>query len=406
MKNKKILVPFLASLVVIPISMQKMEKQEFTTERINYSAASEGIVDANLYKCITEDDEYSKGLSGITNLSCYTKGVQTLEGINQLTNLTELNVGDNKLTSIDLSGNTKLRWLEASYNQLTSIKLPQSMQSVVLNHNKLTNLDLHENTNLISVEAENNNLTSLNVANIKSLSRLEIENNNLETLVVSGTSLAYISVVPPTNLKKLYASSMENLQSLYLGNFTNLDDIDTSFSKFEMSSSFENLTKLQRISASVDKIKTIDFSLYPNLTNVVTTKTDTISVKGTSITTDKLLEYVPKTIDQTNGVEWYLNGMDESNLYTKNTFSGKSDQDLYPILVIKGNNSDIKGFSGTQEYRAFYRLKFTNDTNKDETKTTSSHKIGIKEIGLIGIVLIGISLLVIFIKTKKNNMNS
>ena len=62
MKNKKILVPFLASLVVIPISMQKMEKQEFTTERINYSAASEGIVDANLYKCITEDDEYSKGL--------------------------------------------------------------------------------------------------------------------------------------------------------------------------------------------------------------------------------------------------------------------------------------------------------------------------------------------------------
>ena len=91
---------------------------------------------------------------------------------------------------------------------------------------------------------------------------------------------------------------------------------------------------------------------------------------------------------------------------SKNTFSGKSDQDLYPILVIKGNNSDIKGFNGTQEYRAFYRLKFTNDTNKDETKTTSSHKIGIKEIGLIGIVLIGVSLLIIFIKTKKNNMNS
>ncbi len=407
MKTRKLFIPLFVGLIALPISIQKMDRNEFTTERINYSAGGEGITDENLYQCITEDDEYSQGLSGITNLTCNERAIQSLEGINQLTGLTELNIGGNDITTVDLSANTKLRWLEASYNQITSVKLPESIQNVSLNHNDLTTLDLRENKNLLTLKVENNQLTDLN-ASIRKLANLDIDGNNLETLNVSNSALAYLSITPSTNLKKLYISNMPNLQEFYLGNFANLEDIDTSYSKFEMNSSFENLTKLKKITASIDKIKTIDFSLYPSLEKVVTVKTDNVTVAGTSISADKLLEHVPNTINYSNDYKWYLNRISDDNLYTKTTFTGSANQELSPILVIQGTNSEVRGFTGTQEFREFFRLKFTNDSagaaTEAKSETTPNPKTGIKEIGLISVILICFVSILSFIKIKKADM--
>ena len=405
--SKGIITGIVGIACIIPFGLQK-EKTEFITERINYAseASDAGFADENLYNCIKEDDEFGGGINTISNLSCINKSITSLSGIEQLTNLQELNVGGNELTSIDLSGNTKLRWLEASHNQITSVKFPQSMQTFVLNDNKLSTLDLREYKNLVSVEVEDNELTDLNVFGISTLSRLELKNNQLETLNISKTALSYIAVVPSTYLKHLYASSMSNMQQFYIGGYTNLEDIDISFSKFESGSSLNNLTKLKKITASVDKIKTLDFSLYPNLEKVVATKTDTVTVNGTSISTSDLLKYIPSNINTSNGYKFYLNKIDNSTVYTKSSFSGNAGTEVIAILTVDGTNSDVKGFSGTQEFHEWFRLKFTNasSSSSSTSSTTNNPKTGIKEIKLISLILACTILAVSFIKIKKKDM--
>ena len=83
-------------------------------------------------------------------LDIYDEDVRDLTGIGYFTELETLFCVGTKLTSLDLSRNTKLTELDVSHNDLTSLDLRKNTGLTKLNvsNNNLTSLDLSQNTNL------------------------------------------------------------------------------------------------------------------------------------------------------------------------------------------------------------------------------------------------------------------
>lgn len=179
-------------------------------------------------------------MSRIGKITARALGITDLTGIQHFSELTELDVSNNpelhavdtwnRISSIDLSGNTKLRkmWLnnnlfssldlspcpdlrtiDASENLLTSLDLSHSpslsllfctnnqLSSLDLSHNPdlgvlgcygnfLTTLDLSNNPLLEQVYCENNQISSLNVANHNKLMILNCNDNQLTSLDLTG----------------------------------------------------------------------------------------------------------------------------------------------------------------------------------------------------------------------------
>ena len=79
-------------------------------------------------------------------------------------------LGNNQLTSIDLSTNTALEWLALDGNQLTPIDLSANtaLEHLILHDNQLTSIDLSNNRFLRQVTLEGNpNITCSDIQAIE-----------------------------------------------------------------------------------------------------------------------------------------------------------------------------------------------------------------------------------------------
>ncbi len=178
-------------------------------------------------------------LSGNTNLNTLIANNNELTNINLtgVTGLTYVNVPNNKLATLDLSGNTNLNTLFVYNNELTDIDLSgvTGLTSVDVYNNKLTTLDLSGNTNLNTLFAYNNELTDIDLSGVTGLTSIEVYDNKLTALDLSGNS----------NLNTLFAYNNE------------LTDIDLS-----------GVTGLTSVNVSVNKLTTLDLSGNTNLTTL------------------------------------------------------------------------------------------------------------------------------------------
>ncbi|MBQ6205039.1 MAG: hypothetical protein IJK46_13225 [Prevotella sp.] len=124
--------------------------------------------------------------------------VYDLTGIKYFTELKTLNAGweNMHLTTLDVSGMTKLERLYCEENELTSLNVSgcTSLKWLECYDNHLTTLDVSDCTNLLVLSCGKNQLTSLNLSGLTSLNSLDCENNQLTSLNVSGcTGLVYVS---------------------------------------------------------------------------------------------------------------------------------------------------------------------------------------------------------------------
>lgn len=95
--------------------------------------------------------------------------------------LTELDCGQNELTSLDVSKCTALTNLECRYNQLTTLDISKCTALTELDcaYNKLISLDVSKNTALVVLYCGANELTSLDVSKCTALTRLVCYRNQL-----------------------------------------------------------------------------------------------------------------------------------------------------------------------------------------------------------------------------------
>ena len=152
--------------------------------------------------------------------------ITSLKGIEQFTELTELRCFYNEIADLDLSGNTKLLYVDCGGNRLTKLDVSRNtaLQGLLCGKNALTSLDLRQNTQLQGLICSGNELTSLVLDANPNLFYLEcgiMENdgtvfgNNLTSLDVSGCPNLQILWCTDNELSSLNLSKNAALMHLY-----------------------------------------------------------------------------------------------------------------------------------------------------------------------------------------------
>jgi len=96
---------------------------------------------------------YTSEIENITELNVYNKNITDLTGIEDFINLTHLYCNQNKLTTLNLKFNTKLRILRCQINQLNEIDLSNNLdlEYFLGYNNNLTTLDVSKNLKLYNI---------------------------------------------------------------------------------------------------------------------------------------------------------------------------------------------------------------------------------------------------------------
>lgn len=155
--------------------------QKYVNDKIDTVDTTSGKKDGKLSKA--ERDAVTK--ISITNTNC-----TDLTGIAYFANLTELNCYHNKLTTLDVSKNAKLRILKCYNNGMEKLNLGDITHLTLLNcdDNNLTELDVSKNPNLEDLECRENKLRRVVIGNNYSLRTLYLRGNQLTSLDLSGTT--------------------------------------------------------------------------------------------------------------------------------------------------------------------------------------------------------------------------
>ena len=136
----------------------------------------------------------------IGDLDVTSQHIANLKGIEYFTNLRRLYCNDNKLKTLDLSGNAELQQVYCSSNKLEQLNLSgnSQMRIVECNDNEnLTTLDVSSNPYLKILRCSNNNLSELDLSHNPDLEILNCNKNKLSELDLSNNK----------NLKELYCAN-------------------------------------------------------------------------------------------------------------------------------------------------------------------------------------------------------
>ena len=170
-----------------------------------------------------------------TTLEVNSKNISNMKGVEYFTQLTRLSCYGNNLTSIDVSSNTKLIYLNVFLNKLTTItglENCSALEQLYLHSNQLTSVEViyhstlktlwvRDNPNLTNLNCCRNAITNLDIANCTSLKTLMcFENSSLTTIqgLESCTALTYIDCEDCAISNLSGVNSLNNLEKLYCRN--------------------------------------------------------------------------------------------------------------------------------------------------------------------------------------------
>ena len=131
--------------------------------------------------------------------------------------ITEIQVPNGAITTLNLSGCTQLASLSCYNNSITQLKLnTTALKYCVAHKNKLTSIDFGKNTALTYLQVENNQLTALDVSKNTALKKIDINHNYITTLDVSkNTALTYLQISNAHALQELNLSTTK-ITTLYV----------------------------------------------------------------------------------------------------------------------------------------------------------------------------------------------
>ena len=151
---------------------------------------AQNFTDAVFREYVRRFDSNGNGLlsqeeiESVSEINVSKMGIQLLKGIEFFTSLRTLDCSGNKLTTLDIQGNTALLHLECSDNLLTALNVSQNKEltRLMCTGNQLTSLDLSANTKLLHCWCFGNQLTNLNVSGATVLEGLTCYGNQLKKL--------------------------------------------------------------------------------------------------------------------------------------------------------------------------------------------------------------------------------
>ena len=313
--------------------------------------------DATTYKVTKEE------LESITVLKCNDLNIEDTKGIELLTNLADLNLSDNKISSINLQSNTKIKNLLLSNNKLSNIDLSKNVaiENLYLNANSLSKLNLNNNRNLLVLNVNNNKLTSLDLSNNDKIMDLKATESAFaiqKKNVFKGESL---TLVPDIK----FSSENENIKDWLIPTWITKDaNIATINQKGTVKA---DKTGNVNIIASVENVYSLTFNVQVSDISSETYNIDdvnsTIAVDNASVAT------ILNNIKATNGELMIYN---TSNKYVTsgNITSGFKLKVMYDAQVLKTYTLTLVQSIVNNDLESLEIKNYTIDFDKDKTNYT------------------------------------
>lgn len=157
------------------------------------------LIDLGYDSGALDDYVVTASIENVAFLNLNGLNIADLTGIEDFVSLTNLNVANNAMSTIDLSNNLLLVNLNLSNNELTTVDVSLLFNLINLNlfNNQLTQINLDVNTNLEDVDVSSNNVVNLNVDTLQ----------HLEDLNCASNQIANLNLTQNTSLKTLFCQS-------------------------------------------------------------------------------------------------------------------------------------------------------------------------------------------------------
>lgn len=140
----------------------------------------------------------------------------TLKGIENFTQITELDCSNCSLSRLDVSKCTKLKKLYCNKNTIKKLNLSRNKQLERLNcmNNKISSLDLKQNQKIIEIYCDSNKLKKVDVTANKQLKILSVSNNKIKKIEVGSLKNLVELYCDRNKIKKLNVSGNKKLVTL------------------------------------------------------------------------------------------------------------------------------------------------------------------------------------------------
>ncbi len=133
-------------------------------------------------------------IENVTSLVLNEQGISDISGIEDFVNLENLWINDNLLESLPIATNSKLKFIFADFNQISSINITSlpDLEKVSLIDNALESINVSNNFALQQLVVPGNQLTALDVSSNAALTILNAVNNPLTCVQVSSSQQSNI----------------------------------------------------------------------------------------------------------------------------------------------------------------------------------------------------------------------
>ena len=233
---KVLLISF--SLAILLAQCEKEHQVEFVNipdKAFIYALIDEGVdTDGDSLISYAEAEAVNSIIVG-GNVPPDGRKITDMTGIEAFINLDTLFCGWNDLSSLDVSKNVKLSYLDCQASNITNLNVSGctilkelvcgSPQIFISAANPLTSLDLSNNVLLTELRAGFCNLASLDLSNNTALIEVDLRDNDLESLILPDSDSLQEIWAWNTYLKNLDISNNHNLTYLDLRGSYNLEEI-------------------------------------------------------------------------------------------------------------------------------------------------------------------------------------
>ncbi len=271
----------------------------------------------------------------LKELDCHTNQLTALD-VSKNPELLLLRCYDNPIESLDLSGNPKLITLEASYCNFSEIDLSpcSELQECYVGGNKLTTLNLIRNPELHWLGCNDNPITTLDLSHNPKLIFLDAGKCNLSEIdlspcselrscLVNGNQLTTLDVSKNTKLTKLYCYKNQ-LTALDLSANTDLEKLDCSENKLT-ELNIKHLTKLYSLRVNYNQLVMLDLEGMEKITGFYgLSQKREVTLTGNSLKFSQLNPSFNKN-KVSNIAGGYINDAGDGFIFTKGELTYKYD---------------------------------------------------------------------------------
>lgn len=228
--------------------------------------------------------QVSEASSFTGEIDCSNKNIADLRGIEVFVSLTGLDCENNKINALDVSENINLITLNCGQNNISSLDITNNinLETLICANNNLTTLDFNLNYDpkpkLKYLDCSYNKLTSIHLDDRS----YELEYLNCSSNIITSINIYYIF---PSKLKTLFCNE-NKLTDLNTMNAIALQKLNCSFNQLEsliihwnniewvycndnqlewFIDRYNNYPTLTRFVGHNNKFKSLDFSYSPNV---------------------------------------------------------------------------------------------------------------------------------------------